>query len=234
MRLFLGTWCNIYTVICLIIFVIIEGYFIKKAYENNKFAIVAIPLFSGFAFVVFAISVFVMFESGGTNISGSVGHKVNMNVTSCEISSFYDLKEIKETLNNAYDNKFTDLDLYDYYYDSIEVVLDKKPLSFLELISYAKKHDYNMIYSSKSKVTKFTKKIELDGILTPQVDSISSIKYLIDEYTLEKIGDKSIDSLPNNQNIKLNIIYNERNYEGDKCLKDYVITDAKTDHSTNP
>lgn len=225
MNLTLSTWCTIYTTICFIVFIIGISYIYVKFDKGYEWSLPALFLFVVFSFFFYLFSASTWFDGGGQRVR--VGYNKE-DVRGIKDRIVYgELDEIRNTLNNAYDNKYKDLKYTDYYYDYIEVTLTEKTLSIFDLIKYHKSHDYNMIYYSKTNVYKLTGKLELEGILKTKIED-NFTKYTINEYTLGKDSGGKIVSLANNQNVKLEIIYNKEYYKNDNYIINYNIINADT------
>lgn len=141
---------------------------------------------------------------------------------------YKDLKAIEQCVTKGYDNEFDSLDNTKYYYDYLNIEISYKEISFSQLLDNLQTKDINGIYKTNIQLHKATVIQSLNGILKTNIDN-GSVYYTIDGYTLGKDEKGQISSLANNQPIKLNIVYNNEAYKGDKNITDYKIIKAETE-----
>ena len=94
------------------------------------------------------------------------------------------------------------------YYDALSVTYHNKDVSFFDYLHYMFSMGsvgYDYIYNSDIKVEKRTDLLDLEGIITTQIDN-GKVSYTIGDTTLTgEDEDKSISSLANNTSVKLHI-----------------------------
>lgn len=204
---------------------------IKDCKEKGVFIILTYPIFLGILWGVIFIALSLSLVTFGNREQNQNKYTVGTNkvwmVDYKDKKSYDKFKEVEQGVNNEYYKEFENLDSTKYYYDYMNIELVYKKISFSQCFEYLTNLHENIILNAKVEFHKNTVYKTLQGILKTNIDN-SNVYYTIDKYTLGKDEKGQIASLANNQQIKLDIVYNKESCKDDKNITEYKIINAET------
>lgn len=218
----LSEWRDMYILIhCGVLILVVRLIYnkVSKRWVVPSLIISVVIFFYIFFSVIISMTGNPFITPGDTNTLYTRGYKIR--------SVYGELNEVNQCISNGYGENFENIDFHKYYYDYLDVVIEEKDITISQLISFMKNMNYNIVYTSKSKLHKITKELVLEGIIKKEVKD-SFIKYSINDYYLDSDENKKISLLSNTQKMKLYIVYNQQNHDSYKHISEYVIINAES------
>ena len=151
-----------------------------------------------------------------------VDKPIKETVQSCKYTN---IDYVRDYINREYVG-FENLNKYDYYYDRAFITQNFKPISFGEYLKHIFHNDCNLVYTFEVEIKKMTEKLHLENTLKTIIIDGRCI-YSMGDYTFYEDEKQQISSLANNQEMKLDIVYNKL-FLRDGLITRYVIVNADT------